>query len=527
MRIGGGLRLVHMLFHLLCGSGPDRNLLPPQLPANPASPCKLISPVMARLKYYCNIVFLSCGVARFETAMPENYKNFAVPRVLTGLLGCLLCAAAGADPVEAMPSSQAADMVATAPETWAAYGQATLVSQSHGSFASPYQAANSLYPGSEIATTTDLTLFLGARLPAGGELWANPEIDQGFGLSNTEGMAGFPSGEAYKVGANRPYPRLPRLFYRQTINLGGEAQAVAQSANQLSGTRTDDNIILTVGKFSVVDVFDTNAYAHDPRSDFFNWAVVESGAFDYAADSWGFTKGASAEWTQSRWTLRGGFFTLSQTPNTTILDQTFHQHEWVAELEQRHQWGEHLGKIKLLGFVNQGNFGSYADALQQVAGTHNAPDTALVRRYSSRPGIALNLEQEVTSDLGAFARASLNNGTKEADDFTEINRSLSGGVSLKGDRWGRHDDTAGAAFAANGLSSNARAYFAAGGIGILIGDGHLNYATEKILEGYYAYAAPAIEHLTLTLDYQYIVNPAYNQDRGPVSIFGLRAHKEF
>jgi high affinity Mn2+ porin len=467
--------------------------------------------------------------------MPGHSKNFAALRVLTGLLlglCCLPSPAALAEPelargamVDAGTAPSPKDAAPAAPEAFAAYGQATLVSQSHGSFASPYQGKNSLGPGADVATTTDLTLFLGARLSEGGELWANPEIDQGFGLSNTLGLGGYPSGEAYKVGNNRPYQRLPRLFFRQTFNLGGEAQTLAASANQLSGTRTDDNVILTAGKFSVVDVFDTNAYAHDPRSDFFNWAVVESGAFDYAADAWGFTKGVSAEWTQSWWTLRGGFFDLSTTPNTTVLDPTFAQHEWLAELEKRYQWGEHPGKLKLLVFSNAGKMGGYRDALQAASGS--APDTAAVRRGAQQSGFALNLEQELAADLGAFARASQNGGKYEAFDFTEINQSLSGGVALKGDRWGRDSDTLGAAFAVNGLSSDARSYFAAGGIGILIGDGHLNYGAEKILEGYYAWATPRVEQLTLTLDYQYIANPAYNRDRGPVSIFGLRAHKEF
>jgi len=180
-----------------------------------------------------------------------------------------------------------------------------------------------------------------------------------------------------------------------------------------------------------------------------------------------------------------------------------------------------------LGFVNQGLFGNYADALQQVAGSNNAPDTSQVRHYSSRPGIAVNLEQEVTSDLGVFMRASKNNSTKEADDFTEINQSIIVGLSLKGNRWARHDDTFGIATVANALSSNAQAYFVAGGTGILIGDGKLNYGLEKIIETYYSYSMPTIEHFIFSLDYQYVVNPAYNRDRGPVSVFGIRAHKEF
>ncbi|MBY0578374.1 MAG: carbohydrate porin [Burkholderiales bacterium] len=424
-----------------------------------------------------------------------------------------------------LPLSSIAAPEQPLPETWGMHVQFTNVSQWHPAFTSPYQGQNSLTPTSNSNETSDLTLFAGFRISNGGEIWMNPEIDQGFGLTNTVGMAGFPSGEAYKIGANGPYLRLPRLFYRQTISLGGSEQPLESAANQLGGTQSTDNVILTAGKFSVVDVFDTNIYAHDPRSDFMNWSIVESGAFDYAADAWGYTTGASAEWTQSWWTLRGGLFDLSKSPNGTKLDPKLSQREWVGELEERHQLYGHPGKIKLLGFLNQGRMGSYDDALRLAMQTNTTPDVALVRRGSSRPGAAINIEQEVSSDLGVFVRASMNDGSKEAFEFTEINRSLCAGLSLHGDRWGRHDDIFGLAAAANGLSGAARNYFAAGGIGILIGDGRLNYGPEKIAETYYS--LHATDHLVLTLDYQYVVNPAHNQDRGPVSIFGTRAHVEF
>ena len=459
-------------------------------------------------------------------------KRILIPALLA-MLPCLAHAGpsgmvlASADVTPAAPLSPDAPVPAV-PQAWGVYGQFTTVSQAHPGFTSPYQGTNSLSPKSSSAETTDLTLFAGVHLWDGGEFWINPEADQGFGLSNTVGVAGFPSGEAYKVGANSPYLRLPRAFYRQTINLGGAEQTIAPSANQIERTQSADNIILTLGKFSVVDVFDTNSYAHDPRSDFLNWSVVDAGAFDYAADAWGFSKGASVEWTQSWWTLRGGFFDLSQIPNTTTLDQTFTQHEWVGELEERHILWNHPGKAKLLSFINQGYMGSYADALSLARQTNSTPNTALVRRYGSQSGFALNLEQEFAADLGGFARVSKNQGKNEAFEFTEINQSVSAGLSLKGDRWDRHDDTLGFAAVANGLSGAARNYFAAGGIGILIGDGQLpHYGTEQIMETYYAYSVRAIDHLTLTLNYQYVVNPAYNQDRGPVSIIGARLHLEF
>lgn len=415
-----------------------------------------------------------------------------------------------------------------AQQPWDVQGQFTNVTQFNPSFSSPYAGRNSFNPDSHSSETTDLTLFAGMRIGSGGELWINPEIDQGFGLNNTTGLAGYPSGEAYKVGANAPYLRLPRLFYRQVFDLGGSEQVIESAANRLAGTQSSDNLILTLGKFSVVDVFDTNSYAHDPRSDFLNWSVVESGAFDYAADAWGYTYGTTLEWTQSWWTLRGGLFDLSYAPNSTILDTSSSQHEWVMELEERHQLLGRPGKTKLLGYLNQGRMGSYDSAVQLAQQTSGTPDTALVRRGNSQSGIAINLEQQVTADLGIFSRASMNQGKQETFEFTDINRSLSAGLSMRGGLWERHDDTFGLAAVANGLSGAARNYFAAGGMGLLIGDGQLpHYGMEKIIESYYSCSVHAVDHLLLTLDFQYVVNPAYNQDRGPVSILGARLHKEF
>lgn len=431
--------------------------------------------------------------------------------------------------LQAMPATTlAADQAAgdaPAPQTWAIHGQWTTVAQRHPAFASPYAGDNSLVSNERTEETTDLTLFAGLRLGRDTEFWINPEIDQGFGLSNTLGMAGFPSGEAYKVGANSPYLRVPRAFIRHVIPLGGEEEKVDAAANQLGGTRASDNLVITIGKFSVVDIFDTNSYAHDPRADFLNWSVVDAGAFDYAADAWGFTYGAAAEWTQGSWTLRGGVFQMSPVPNAKVTGFHPHQHMAVGELERRHELAGHPGKLKVLAFVNRADMANYRDALQLAARTGGTPDVSTVRQFQSRPGLVLNLEQELASDLGVFARLSANDGGKEAYEFTEINRSLAIGVSMKGVRWGRADDTVGMAAVVNGLSNAARDYFAAGGMGILIGDGRLNYGTEQIVETYYS--ARINRYVALALNYQHVSNPAYNRDRGPVSIYGMRVHAEF
>ena len=234
------------------------------------------------------------------------------------------------------------------------------------------------------------------RLWTGAEFWVDPEIDQGFGLSGTLGVAGFPSGEAYKVGDSVPYARVPRAFIRQTIDLGGDRQKVDAAANQFSGTQTANRLVLTIGKFGVTDIFDNNKYAHDPRSDFMNWSLIDTGTFDYAADAWGFTYGAAAEWYQGDWTVRGGIFDQSSVPNSAELDTTFRQFQWVGEIERRYElWGQ-PGKMAVTGFLTRGRMGSFADAIALAAATGGPADIAAVRQYTSRGGVSLNLEQQIT-----------------------------------------------------------------------------------------------------------------------------------
>jgi high affinity Mn2+ porin len=318
-----------------------------------------------------------------------------------------------------------------------------------------------------------LTLFAGLRLWDGLEAYVNPEVDQGFGLSNTFGIAGFPSGEAYKVGSATPYIRLHRAFFRYTLGLGGAEETIEPGLNQLAGTRQADNLILTVGKFSVVDIFNTNAYAHDPRSDFLNWSIIDSGAFDYAADPWSYTYGGAVEWTQSWWTFRQGLFDLSRIPNSKYLTRDFSQFEVATEAEERHELFGQPGKLKVLFWLNRGRMANYSDAVNLGQATGTTPDVGKVRRYRSRPGVALNLEQQIAPDLGVFARASVDNGEREEYEFTEIDRSIAIGFSMKGERWHRPNDTFGLAGVVNGISKVTRNYFAAGGLGGIIGDGQL------------------------------------------------------
>jgi high affinity Mn2+ porin len=409
-------------------------------------------------------------------------------------------------------------------DDWAIHGQTTFLSQYAPPFHAPYSGANSLNSNAG-RETSDATLYIGRRLWEGAELWVDPEIDQGFGLSNTLGIAGFTSGEAYKVGYSYPYLRLPRMFVRQTIDLGGDPQKVDSDINQFSGSQTADRLVITVGKFSVVDIFDANRYAHDPRNDFLNWSLVDTGTFDYAADSWGYTYGAAAEWYRGNWTLRAALFDLSIVPNSTELDPTFRQFQMVYEIEHRHElWGE-PGKIALDGFLSRGRMGSYDDALAFAAATGTTPSTADVRHYNSRPGISLNFEQQLMPNIGLFGRFGWADGSIEPYEFTDIDRTAALGASFRGKLWGRPDDIIGIAGVVNSLSSAGQAYLNAGGLGILVGDGQLPHpGPEQILETYYSLPVGSWK---VTPDYQFIVNPGYNRDRGPVSILSLRLRTQF
>jgi high affinity Mn2+ porin len=431
------------------------------------------------------------------------------------------------------PSVVAADLSAEAiaqpatEESFAIHGQATYVVQATDGFHAPYSGRNSLSPAAN-RETVDATLDLGARLWRGAEIWIQPEIDQGFGLDNTLGVAGFPSGEAYKVGANHPYFRLTRAFVRQTLDEGGEREPVAGIANQLGGTRGLDRWVFTLGKFSVTDIFDTNQYAHDPRSDFLNWAVLDGGAFDYAADAWGYTVGAAVERYAGSWTVRAGVFDLSTIPNSIHLDPGMHEFQIDAEVEKRYELFGRTGRVLLTLFDSRGRMALLDQTISFAQTTGVNINTALVdeRQYRSRLGAVLGLEQPITEAVGIFARLSKTAGNVEPYEFTDIDRSAAIGTSIKGMLWHRPEDTVGLAAIDNGISAEREAYLNLGGLGILIGDGRLPHpGAEQILETYYCFAALPWAHVSL--DYQWVKNPGYNSDRGPVSIIAARVHAQF
>jgi high affinity Mn2+ porin len=443
--------------------------------------------------------------------------------IITGALCLALVAYAAPAAAQSSEPAQADE------EAWAVHGQTTVTEQYHPAFASAYRGANSLDPASRGDETWDVTLYAGFRPWAGGEIWVNPELDQGFGLSNTVGIAGFASAEAYKVGAAEPYLRVPRLFLRQSFSRGGAVAAVDPDLNQLGGSQTADRIVLWFGKFGVTDVFDTNRYAHDARNDFLNWAVIDGGAFDYAADAWGFTYGAAAEWYQAWWTWRGGIFDGSVTPNSKFLAFPLgQQFQLVTEFEARYTLLGQSGAVRLTGFQTRAKLGTFPQ-LEAYYAANPGGDivTAEVARHlRNKFGLVLNVEQPITADLGAFLRASMSDGRTEAYDFTDIDRSLSAGLSLAGARWGRAEDTVGFAGVVNNISKAHKDFLEMGDLGVLVGDGKLtNAGPEQIVETFYSFGVR--KGIEVTADYQFVNNPGYNRNRGPVSILGARLHAQF
>lgn len=422
-------------------------------------------------------------------------------------------------PASAAPAEPAGQL-------WAIHGQSTFVLQANPAFHSPFQGPNSLDPGAHAKETFDLTVYLGVRPWKGAEIWVNPEIDQGFGLSNTLGVAGFPSGEAYKVGKKAPYAKLPRWFLRQSIALGGESEAVDADLNQLAGRRTSDRLVLTLGKFGVVDIFDTNDQAHDPRSDFLNWTIIDAGTFDYAANAWGYTYGAAAELYLGRWAVRAGAFDLSDVPNSDRLDPRLGQYELDGEIEERHSIHGLPGKLKLTFFRNRGRMGRFADAIAVATATGLPADIAAVRRTRSRFGASFNFEQQVSRDTSIFVKGGVADGNIETYEFTDVDRTIAGGVTIKGGGWGRADDRVGFAGVINGISHVHERFLDAGGLGILVGDGRLPHpGAEQVVEAFYDFALAKPLHLAL--DGQFINHPAYNRDRGSVPIGAIRLHAQF
>jgi high affinity Mn2+ porin len=452
------------------------------------------------------------------------------------------------------------------PQKYNLHAQYTLTGMGYPSFAAKYSnpaylvygTASSLPTQGQARETQSADAYFGYRLGFDTEFHIDTLVWQGYGLNNTYGMNDFPDGEAFKVGVRYPHFSVTRFFLRKTINLDGKRQeSVDDDQLTLRGKQDTNRITITAGRFSVKDIFDNNQYANDPREQFMNWALMANAAYDYPADALGFTTGIAIEWNRPKWTLRYGWFQMSKYRNSFTAEsmyltlpteadagdgKIFENWGMVTELEHRHSIRTHPGSVRLLAFDNRANMGSYKAAVALA----NEPSTLAIwgtpanflasandvtggiddtHALRNTWGFGLNVDQEITKNIGAFSRIGWNSGQNESFEFTDANWTATFGTSIKGDKWKQPDDVIGAAFIASGISKADQDYLAAGGIGILTGDGALNYGPEKNVELYYDHKFSKYFHSTV--DYQFVDDPAFNKDRGPVpGIFAIRLHFE-
>ena len=426
-------------------------------------------------------------------------------------------------------------------QNWNFHVQGTGIVQGYPAFAAKYTnpGFNSLPPGGETRQTISLDLMAGVRLWQGAEAHVDGMMWQGFGLNNTLGIEAFPNAEAYRIGTTYPNGMIARLFIRQTISLGGQTESVDDDELHLAGQQDASRLTFTLGRLSVIDIFDNNTYANDPRTQFMNWALVANEAWDYAADSVGYTTGFAAELYQPHWALRYGFFQMPGEQNGLTADDKIFEwpdggtgsagkfwESWDMPVELEYDYGQsHPGKIRLLAYLNEANMATYSAAIAILQAESPGANTTSARRTNVKYGFGLNWEQAITRNIGVFSRLGWNNGQTESWAYADVDKTASLGLSVTGGPWHRPDDTFGLAGIINGISKVHQEFFADGGTGILGGDGELNYGWERTLESYYDFKIWKTIHAAL--DYQYVMNPAYNRDRGPVSIFGGRLHWEF
>ncbi len=403
------------------------------------------------------------------------------------------------------------------------HAQATIVGDGNWKFRSPYIGPHSFLPLLSLRESETTTVFLAGRLWEGGELVFNPEIAGGRGLSDVFGIASFPNGEIPRVGNPAPTPYFARLFFRQTFALGDEYEKVEDGPNLIAGYRPISRVTISVGKFSPEDFFDDNRYSHEPRTQFLNWSIMYNSAWDYPANTRGYNYGAVIELNQRDWALRYGVFGEPSVANGPEIDPHILDAQGQAlELELRYHIGCRPGKVRLLGYLNHAHMGDYREALQEMPVD---PDVTATRSYRYKYGCGTSIEQGVTDQFGVFLRAGWNDGHTESWAFTEVDRLLCFGGLLNGKCWCRPNDRVGLALSLAGLSQDHRDYLAAGGLGFILGDGRLNYGLEEVLETFYS--CQLVKGIFAALDFQEVIHPGYNQDRGPVSILGVRVHLEY
>ena len=419
---------------------------------------------------------------------------------------------------------------------WWISGQANFISQWHPTFRSPYQGPNSLSPEAQDATSRVLTLLTGVEATSTTEFLVDVQETGGHGISEALGLAGFTNLDVVRNPTLSKAPYLARFMWHQIIPLGGATMPAERTPLSLFTKLPERRIELRFGKMSLVDFFDVNTYGSDSNFQFMNWTIDNNGAYDYAADTRGFTYAAMFEYDDRHWAARFAEALMPTVANGIHLDANLGRaRSENAEIELHHAVvPKREGVLRLLGYANHANMGVYSVAVANfLAGqTPCAPGTICRPEITDHPlqtttkyGFGVNVEQPLTDWLGAFARWGWNEGQHESYAYTEVDETEQAGVGAQGSHWKRKLDRAGLAFDSNGISRDHQQYLALGGLGFLLGDGALNYGRENIFEGYYT--LHVWRGVFSSFDLQHINNPGYNRDRGPVLAAALRLHLEF
>ena len=400
--------------------------------------------------------------------------------------------------------------------------QTTYIYQYKPSFTAKYSSANSLITSEEKQNSLTATLYASARLWRGAYICLNPEVAGGSGLSGAFGMAGSTNGETFRVGDPAPTLYTARAFLSQTFPLGSQTEQQEDDANQLAGSHPVDYLSFYIGKFSLGDFFDNNEFANGPRTQFLNWAMMNNAAWDYAANTRGYTYSFTTILHRQSMSYKLGIAMLPKTANGPDFNTDIaNVYAINAEVSHAYKWHNKDGNIRFLGYLNTANMGNYSTAI----GMHTIqPDVVATRKSgNTKYGWGINIDQQLSTNIGAWARLGWNDGKTETWCFTEADATVSLGLNLDGNLWKRKEDNIGVGIVANGISKDHRNYLAKGGYGFQLGDGALTYAPESILELYYS-CKPNSNGIWLSGDYQLAFNPGYNADRGPLQVFSFRVH---
>jgi high affinity Mn2+ porin len=442
-------------------------------------------------------------------------------------------------------------------ENWNAYGQFTYISSWKRPFSAPYTdlggTQNSLSPDAERSFTGSFTLFFGLHLWRGGEAYLVPEVISERALSNLHGIGGaIQNFELQKQGSTTPQLYRSRTYLRQTFDFGGDSVVKTSDPMQLGTTVTSHRLVLTAGNFSILDVFDKNSVSWDPRQTFLNMAFMTYSSWDFPSDARGYSWGGTAELYWDDWAVRIGRITPPRDPNGLPIDfRLWKYYGDELEIEHDHRLFGRAGAVRLLGYRNRVDTGSFAAAIASFEadpnknsaacsaanlynynnnpaigpGNPNAPDLCWVRQPNIKLGAGISIEQYVAPDIGVFVRAMYSDGRTEVDAYNPADRSVSVGAVAKGTLWQRPFDVTGVGFGMSWISASHATYLALGGEDGFIGDGALRQAGEGISEVFYSFNL--LKAIWLTGDYQHLWNPGFNADRGPVDIYGTRIHVEF